>query len=370
MSQLFSPIRLRSLELPNRIVVSPMCQYSALDGRAQTWHTIHYGQLAISGAGMLLVEATAVEPAGRITHGCLGIYDDDCEEAMGWLLSAVREVSPIRIGIQIGHAGRKGSSGRPWEGGQLIAPDAGGWHTGGPSAVPHLEHETAPREFTREDLQALKACFVDAVERANRLGFESVEVHSAHGYLLHQFLSPISNRRDDEYGGSLENRMRFPLEVFAAMRAAWPAQKPIGVRASCTDWVEGGWDLASTVEYAKRLEKLGADWLDASSGGASPKQKITAGPGYQVPFAEALRKELKMPVMAVGMITEPQQAEGIVASGKADMVALGRAMLGDPRWPWRAAAALGASVHAPRQYWRAPPSGSRTAFGATTFGAR
>jgi len=331
---------------------------------------VHLGQLALSGAGMLIVEATAVEPIGRITPGCLGLYDDDCEEALGWVVDAVREVSPIRLGIQIGHAGRKASSGRPWEGGQLIPADAGGWQPVGPSAIPHLESEAPPRELTGEDLETLKARFVDAVERANRLGFEAIEVHAAHGYLLHEFLSPIANQRADEYGGSPENRMRYPLEVFAAMRAAWPAHKPMGIRVSSTDWVDGGWDLESTVEFARRVETIGADWIDASSGGVSPKQKITLGPGYQVPFAEAIRKAVKIPVVAVGLITEPQQAEEIVASGKADMVALARGMLFDPRWPWRAAAELGASVEAPRQYWRSQPSTQKALFGKTTFGAR
>ncbi len=369
-SQLFSPIRLRSLELSNRIVVSPMCQYSAIDGRATSWHTVHLGQLAISGAGLLIIEATAVEAIGRITPGCLGLFDDATEEALGWVVDTLREVSPIRIGIQLGHAGRKASSGRPWEGGQLIPVGAGGWQPVAPSAIPQLETEAPPRELTAEDLVELKARFVDSVERANRLGIEAIEVHAAHGYLLHEFLSPLSNQRSDEYGGSLENRMRYPLEVFAAMRAAWPAHKPMGIRISCSDWVEGGWDLASSIEFARRVETIGADWLDASSGGASPKQKITLGPGYQVPFAEAIRKEVKMPVIAVGLITEPQQAEDIVASGQADMVALARGLLYDPRWPWHAAAALGASVDAPRQYWRSQPSTHKTLFGKTSFGAR
>jgi NADPH2 dehydrogenase len=370
MPALFSPIRLRSLELANRIVVSPMCQYSAVDGRAQPWHTVHLGQLAVGGAGMLVVEATAVEPIGRITPGCLGLWDDATEQALGRTVEAVRAVSPIPLCLQIAHAGRKASSGRPWDGGQLIPADAGGWQPAGPSAVPQLEHEPAPRELTHDDLRALRARFVDTVERANRLGFDAIEVHAAHGYLLHQFLSPLSNHRADEYGGSLENRMRYPLEVFAAARAAWPAHKPMGVRVSSTDWVDGGWDVPGTIAVAKRLEQLGADWIDASSGGASPKQKIALGPGYQVPFAEAIRQEVKIPVMAVGLITEPRQADDIVASGKADLVALGRAMLWDPRWPWRAAAELGASVEAPRQYWRSQPSTQKALFGRTTFGMR
>jgi 2,4-dienoyl-CoA reductase-like NADH-dependent reductase (Old Yellow Enzyme family) len=369
-SHLFSPIRLRSLELANRIVVSPMCQYSAIDGRATNWHTIHLGQLALSGAGLLVVEATTVEPIGRITPGCLGLYDDASEEALGWAIDAVREVSPMPIAIQIGHAGRKASSGRPWEGGQLIRAGAGGWQPVGPSAIPHLETEPAPRELDADDLKALLARFVDTVERANRLGFDAIEMHAAHGYLLHQFLSPLSNQRNDEYGGSAENRMRYPLEVFAAMRAAWPAHKPMGIRVSCTDWVEGGWDVADTVEFARRAQAIGADWIDASSGGVSPRQRIALGPGYQAPFAEAIRREVKIPVIAVGLITEPRQAEEIVASGKADMVALGRGLLYDPRWPWHAAAELGAIVEAPRQYWRSQPPAQKTLFGKTSFGAR
>ncbi len=369
-SRLFSPIRLRSLELPNRIVVSPMCQYSAVDGRATSWHTVHLGQLAISGAGLLVIEATAVEPIGRITPGCLGLFDDATEEALGWVLESVREVSPIRIGIQVGHAGRKGSSGRPWEGGQLIPAAAGGWQPVAPSPFAHLEHEAPPRELSADDLQALRARFVDTVERANRLGLDAMEMHAAHGYLFHEFLSPLANRREDAYGGSLENRMRFPLEVFADMRSAWPAHKPLGVRVSSTDWVDGGWDIADTIAFAKRLEALGADWIDASSGGVSPKQKIAIGPGYQVHFAEAIRKEVKIPVIAVGMITEARQAEEILASGQADMVALARALLYDPRWPWHAAAELGASVEAPRQYWRSQPSTHKELFGKTTFGMR
>ncbi len=369
-SQLFTPIRLRSLELPNRIVVSPMCQYSAVDGTATEWHTAHLGQLALSGAGLLCVEATAVEPIGRIGPGCLGLYDDACESALAAVVRTLRAVSTMPLAIQLAHAGRKGSSARPWEGGQQIGADAGGWEAVAPSAVPHLEHERPPRALAPADLAALTARFVEATRRANRLGFDALELHCAHGYLLHEFLTPLANFREDGWGGSLENRMRYPLEVFAAVRAAWPAQKPLGVRVSATDWVDGGWDLASTLEFARRLRALGIDWIDASSGGASPRQKIVLGPGYQVSFAEAIRREVDLPVIAVGMITEAQQAEDIVASGKADMVALARGLLYDPRWPWHAAAALGASVQAPRQYWRSQPSGHRSLFGATTFGMR
>ena len=370
MTHLFSPFRLRSLQLANRIVVSPMCQYSAVQGRAQPWHLAHLGQLALGGAGLLTIEATGVEPAGRITHGCLGLWDDETEAALSWLVDSLRELGPAPIAIQLAHAGRKASSARPWEGGQLLPPGAGGWRPVAPSAVPHLEGETPPHALALHELEELKRRFVDATERAARLGIDAVELHSAHGYLLHQFLSPLANHRTDDYGGSLENRMRFPLEVFAAMRAAWPAHRPMGVRVSATDWVDGGWDPAGTLAYAKRLEQLGADWIDVSSGGVSPKQRIALGPGYQVPFAEALRKELRMPVMAVGMITEPAQAEEILAAGRADLVALGRGLLWNPRWPWHAAAALGASVEAPRQYWRAAPVAYKELFGKTVSGAR
>ena len=383
--RLFTPLRLRGLELANRIVISPMCQYSALEGCANDWHKVHLGQLALGGAGLLIIEATAVEPIGRITAGCLGLYDDATEQAMAALLATLRSLSnlhspeperaairqaPMPIGLQVAHAGRKASSARPWEGGQLVTPVDGGWTTVGPSAVPHLESEAAPRELSLEDLAALKARFVDTTHRAARLGIDAIEVHAAHGYLLHQFLSPISNRRTDRYGGSAENRMRFPLEVFEAMRAAWPADRPMGLRVSATDWVEGGWDPEQSVALARALKAMGCDWIDASSGGVSPKQQIPVGPGYQVHLAERIRQAVDIPVMAVGMITEPEQAEAILAEGKADLVALARGMLYDPRWAWHAAARLGASVQAPPQYWRSNPREYPTVFGKTKIGMR
>jgi len=375
MSHLFAPLPLRSLTLPNRIVVSPMCQYSAVEGRAQPWHTVHLGRLALSGAGLVLIEATGVEPAGRISPGCLGLYDDATEEALAGVLHTVRSVGGAAIGIQLGHAGRKASTARPWEGGAQIPAAAGGWTTVAPSAVPMNEGEAAPHALGHDELQALKARFVDAVLRADRLGLDAIEVHAAHGYLLHQFLSPIANCREDEYGGSPENRMRWPLEVIAAMRAAWPAHKPLGVRLSATDWLvhlpaAERFDLPDAIEFARRCAALGVDWIDASSGGISPLQKVKAGPGYQVPFAEAIRRETKLPVIAVGLITEPQQAEEIVASGKADMVALARGILYDPHWPWHAAAALGASVEAPRQYLRSQPREHPHLFGPGPSGQR
>ena len=370
MSQLFSPLRLRNLVLRNRIVISPMCQYSAEDGRATAWHTIHLGHLALSGAGMLITEATAVEPEGRITPADLGLYDDATEAALKPVLAAMRKYSKIPVVTQLAHAGRKASSALPWHGGQQLPPDKGGWIAHAPSALPQKDGETPPAALDRAGLARIKNAFVASAKRAARLGFDGIEIHSAHGYLLHEFLSPISNRRSDEYGGSLENRMRFPLEVFDAVRAAFPEGKPVGVRVSASDWVEGGWDIRQTIAYTKELRKRGADWLDASSGGVSPQQQIKLGPSYQVPFAEAVKKETGIVTMAVGLVTDPKQAEEIVASGKADLVAIARAALYDPRWPWHAAAALGASVDAPPQYWRSPPHEQKDLFGEIVNGGR
>jgi 2,4-dienoyl-CoA reductase-like NADH-dependent reductase (Old Yellow Enzyme family) len=369
-SPLFTPISFRSLELPNRIMISPMCQYSAVEGSATDWHLIHLGHLALGGAGLLCVEATAVEAAGRITPGCLGLYSDENERALERVVRAVRGASPIKLAIQIGHAGRKASSAVPWRGGQLIPLAEGGWRPVAPSALPQLPDEPPPEALDRAGLARLKAAFVASTQRAARLGFDALELHAAHGYLLHEFLSSLSNRREDEYGGALENRMRFPLEVFDAVRAAWPADKPLGVRVSATDWVEGGWEIEQCVAFARELARRGCDWIDSSSGGVSPQQKIPLGPGYQVPFAKRIRAETGVRTIAVGLITEPKQAEAIIASGEADMVALARAMLYDPRWAWHAAAALGASAHSPEQYWRCPPREAGRVFGDTKIGMR
>ena len=370
MSSLFSPIELRGLKLPNRITVSPMCQYSAENGSATDWHFTHINSLALSGAAMFCIEATHVEDIGRITPGCLGLYSDANEAALKPILASVRKHSKAAVAMQLAHAGRKASSARPWDGGQLIPPDKGGWQTQAPSAVPHKEGEAAPLALDDAGLARIRDAFVASARRAERLGIDAIEVHGAHGYLMHQFLSPISNKRTDKYGGSLENRMRYPLEVFDAVRAAFPDKKPVGIRVSATDWVEGGWDLPQTIEFAKELKKRGVDWIDVSSGGVSPLQKIPLGPGYQVPLAQGVKQATGVTTMAVGLITEPKQAEDIVASGKADMVALARGMLYDPRWGWHAAAELGGEVTAPPQYWRSQPSTQKALFGTTTFGAR
>src|SRR6202790_5291885 len=340
MSALFSPIRLRDLALPNRIMVAPMCQYSADDGEANDWHFTHINSLALSGAAMFCIEATHVEAIGRITPGCLGLWNDATEAALKPILASVRKHSRIAVAMQLAHAGRKGSSHTPWDGGQLIPPAEGGWQPVGPSAIPHKQGEAAPLALDTAGLARIRDAFVSATKRAERLGIDAIELHGAHGYLLHQFLSPISNKRTDAYGGSLQNRLRYPLEVYDAVRAAFPERKPIGVKVSATDWVEGGWDLAQTIEFAGELKKRGVDWIDASSGGVSPLQKIPLGPGYQVPFAQSIKEATGVTTMAVGLITEAKQAEDIVASGKADMVALARACRRRPRRPGRCPAAI------------------------------
>lgn len=369
-SPLFSPIHFRDLALPNRIMISPMCQYSAIEGSATDWHLVHLGHLALGGAGLLCIEATAVEPNGRITPHCLGLYSDDNERALKRAVDIVRAISPIKLAIQIGHAGRKSSSEVPWRGGQLIPPDGGGWNPCAPSALPHLSHEPPPHALDAAGIERVKTAFIETTKRAKRLGIDAMEIHCAHGYLLHEFLSPISNRRDDHYGGSLENRMRLPLEIFEAVRAGWPAGKPLGVRVSATDWVEGGWEIGQCLEFAQALAARGCDWIDCSSGGVSPDQKIPLGPGYQVRFARRIREETGVPTIAVGLITDPLQAHAIIADGEADMVALARAMLYDPRWAWHAASALGDTAHAPQPYWRCPPQGAGRIFGDTPIGMR
>jgi 2,4-dienoyl-CoA reductase-like NADH-dependent reductase (Old Yellow Enzyme family) len=381
MSTLFSPVRLGELELANRIAIAPMCQYSADDGCAADWHLIHLGQLALSGAGLLIVEATAVEPVGRITTRDLGLWSDANEAALDRVLGALRRHSPMPLGIQLAHAGRKASSRVPWDGGAQLPADAGGWTCVAPSALAHGDDEAAPEALDCAGMRRIRERFVDAARRAVRLGFDLIELHAAHGYLLHQFLSPLANRRDDAYGGAVEARMRYPLEVFDAVRAAVPANVPVGVRLSASDWVDGGWDLAQCVELCRQLQARGCAYVHVSSGGVSPRQRIAAAPGYQVGFAATIRQALRdaaagdaapapMQVIAVGLITEAEQAEAIVAEGRADLVALARGMLYDPRWPWHAAAQLGAQVVAPAQYWRCQPAAHPGLFGATRSGQR
>ncbi len=371
MPALFQPFKIGQLELDNRIVIAPMCQYSAQDGNAVDWHLIHLGHLALSGAALLIIEATAVVEEGRITAGDLGLYSDANEAALAKVIAAIRANSPIKVGIQLAHAGRKASSQAPWDGGQQIALGSpGAWQAVAPSALPHLPDEQAPTALDAAGLDRVRQGFVDAARRAARLGIEAIELHAAHGYLLHEFLSPIANQRTDEYGGSLENRLRFPLEVFDAVRAAFPVDRPVWVRLSATDWVDGGWDLDSSVAFAQALKARGCAAIHVSTGGVSAQQKIPLEAGYQVPHAMRIKAEVGLPTIAVGLITEPAQAEAIVASGAADAVGLARAMLYDPRWPWHAAAALGAKVNAPRQYWRSQPREYKDLFEGAKIGGR
>jgi len=371
MSALFQPLRLGGLELPNRITIAPMCQYSATEGCATDWHMIHLGGLALSGAGLLILEATAVSPEGRISPGDLGLYSDANEAALARVLAAIRAHSPIPLAVQLSHAGRKASSRAPWEGGTQIPPDApAGWPTLAPSAMPHAEGEAPPEALDPEGLAKIRDDFVAAARRAARLGLDGIEIHAAHGYLLHQFLSPLANRRQDAYGGAPENRMRFPLEVFEAVRAVFPAERPVWVRVSATDWVEGGWDIEETVAFARALGERGCAAIHVSTGGVSPRQSIPLSPGYQVPFAARVKAETGLPTIAVGLITEPEQAEAILADGKADAVSLARAVLYDPRWPWHAAAKLGAQATAPKQYWRSQPREYKDLFSGAAHGQR
>ncbi len=363
MAKLFEPITIGNLTLDNRIVIAPMCQYSAENGRMTDWHTIHLGNLAQSGAGILTIEASAVSPEGRISYADVGLWDDATEQAMGQVLESVRRWSDMPIAIQLAHAGRKASTAKPWDGGAQIAPDhENGWQTVSASDLPFLPDENPPEALDREGLARIRDAFADAGRRAARLGIDAVQIHGAHGYLLHQFLSPLSNKREDEYGGSLENRMRFPLEVYDAVRAAFPADKPVTMRVSGTDWVEGGWDVEQSIAFAKALEARGCAAYHVSSGGLDAAQTIPVGPNYQVPLARKVKDAVSMPVIAVGLITEPEQAEAIIATGEADMIALARTVLYDPRWPWHAAAALGAKVKAAPQFLRSQPRAYKDLF--------
>ena len=356
---LFRPIRIRNLNLPNRIVIAPMCQYSAEDGCMNDWHLIHLGQLSLSGAALLTIEATAVLPEGRITYADVGLWNDETEAAIARTLKSIRRWSNMPIAIQLNHAGRKASTEVPWKSGVPFVPFTPdhplGWQTVAPSAIPFAENQVAPVALDRDGLRRVRDAFAASAARVAKLGIDLIQLHVAHGYLMHQFLSPLSNRRDDEYGGSLENRMRFPLEIFDAVRAAFPAEKPISVRVSATDWVGNGWDVEQTIVFAKKLDERGCDAIHVSSGGLHPAQNIPVGPSYQVPLARAIKSTVRMPVIAVGMISGFEQAEAIVAIGDADMIALARTILYDPHWPWHAAAELGGHVRVPKQYLRSLP---------------
>ena len=354
-SMLFTPLALGPVELANRVTIAPMCQYSAVDGSMNDWHLQHLGSLALSGAAMLVIEATGVTPEGRITHGCTGLYSDANEAAMKRVVDFIRSVSPILVGVQIGHAGRKASAQRPWDGRGPLGPADQPWQTVAPSAVALASGWHTPDALDRAGMAHLIDAFVASAKRAGRIGLDLVELHSTHGYLLSEFLSPLSNRRDDEYGGTLENRMRFPLEVVRAVRAAWPRDKVLGAKISGSDFAEGGWTPEDAVVYARELKRVGLDYVTVSGGGVVLDAKVPTGPSYQVPFAERVKRESGIAAGAVGLITEARQAEEIVASGKADFISLARAMLFDPRWPWHAAAALEADVKYPPQYDRVHP---------------
>jgi len=349
---LFRPIAFRSVTARNRIMVSPMCQYSATNGVPDEWHFQNLASRAVGGAGIVFAEATNVEPRGRITHHCTGLWNDEQRDAFARIARFVRAQGAV-AGIQLAHGGRKSSCTRPWEGGKPLTAEQGGWETVAPSAISFSERHPVPRELDEEAIAGLVALFAASARRARAAGFDVIELHAAHGYLMHEFLSPLSNRRSDRYGGSFENRIRFLLEVVDSVRSEWPEDKPLFVRISCSDWVEGGWDLESSVKLAQILKSGGqVDLIDSSSGGLSPQQKIPLHPGYQVPFAAAIRSRAGIATGAVGLISSPEMAEQIVASGQADLVVMARAFLNDPYWPRHAAKALKAKIPWPPQYER------------------
>lgn len=373
MSLLFSTYHLSApdggLELPNRMMVAPMCQYSSKNGLACDWHLAHWTSLFNSGAGSVILEASAVTPEGRITPYCLGLWDDDTEKAFTDILARAKNQSPhVVIGIQLSHAGRKASSEAPWKGGQLIDLENGGWDTLAPSAIAQLPSERAPIALDKAGLLRIKNAFVDSAKRAQRAGVDFLEIHAAHGYLLHQFLSPLSNQRTDEYGGSAENRMRFPLEVFEAVRQVY--QGVLGIRVSATDWVEDAWSPEETTKFSERLKAFGVSYVHVSSGGLAHNQKIPIGPSYQVPFAKMIKEKTGLTTIAVGLITEAEQAEAILQAGEADLIAFARAFLYKPRWGWEAAAKLGGQVEASPQYWRCLPREAGNIFQELKIGMR
>jgi 2,4-dienoyl-CoA reductase-like NADH-dependent reductase (Old Yellow Enzyme family) len=373
MSLLFSEYQLPSpqgpLNLANRIVIAPMCQYSADQGKATDWHLAQWTSYLNSGAGLVMLEATAVTEEGRITPGCLGLWNDATAEALQDKLDRARKLAPhVPVAIQIGHAGRKASSASPWQGGQLLDAAHAGWQAVAPSALPHLATEIPPTELDAAGLENIQNAFVKSAERAHAMGIDMVELHAAHGYLLHQFLSPISNKRTDAYGGNFENRTRFVREVFSAVRAKFNGV--LGIRISATDWVEGGWNPEETADLSVRLKDAGANFVHISSGGVAAQQKIALGPEYQVPFAKTVKEKSGLPTIAVGLITQAQQAEAILQRGDANLIAFARAFLYNPRWAWQAAAELGGVVQASEQYWRCLPREAQAVFGNVKVGMR
>lgn len=353
---LFSPFELRGLKLKNRLVVSPMCQYISDNGSANDWHLMHYGSLSIGGFGLVMTEATNVNAAGKITHKCATLCTDENETALKRVVDFSRKFGVAAQGLQLAHAGRKGSTQPPALGGQPLKPEEGAWETVAPSALPYAPGWHTPHALTTAEIQGLQEDFANSVRRADRVGYDLVEMHAGHGYLVHQFLSPLSNHRTDGYGGSLVSRMRFALETFEAMRAAWPDSKPMGVRVSATDWVSGGWTPEETVVFARELKKLGCDYVDVSSGALDPAQQVPFAPGYHVPISQKVRSEASVTTMTVGLITDYHLAEEVVASGKADFVRLGRGAMWDPRWPWHAAEVLGAEASYPPRSTPCHPS--------------
>lgn len=354
-AKLFSPYQLRDVSLPNRIVVPPMCQYMAIDGVPTDWHLVHLGQLAQSSPGLIIAEATGVSHEARITPHCTGLYSDESEKAFARIGDFIRSVGESKFGIQLVHAGRKGSTAAPWDGGGQVL-DENGWPSVAPSAVPYLPNWQAPAELGLDDIAKIKNDFAEATKRADRAGMDLIEIHAAHGYLLHQFFSPITNKRTDSYGGSLENRIRLTLEIFKVVRNAFPANKPVIVRISATDWIEGGWDIESSIVLSRELKALGCDMINVSTGGLDQSQKIPSGPGYQVEFSEKIRTQAQIPTIAVGQITNGLQAETILQTHQADLIGVARAMLWDPRWSWRAAVELGIEVNLPAPYARCNPA--------------
>jgi 2,4-dienoyl-CoA reductase-like NADH-dependent reductase (Old Yellow Enzyme family) len=359
MAHLFNPLSIRDLKFANRVFVSPMCEYSSNDGYANDWHFVHLGSRAVGGAGLVLTEATAVLPEGRISPQDLGIWSDEHIERLARIVSFIHDQGSV-AGMQLAHAGRKASTHRPWEGSGAIPESEGGWKkVVAPSALRFADHYPMPQALTHEGIQEVIAAFAQAARRACDAGFRVIEIHAAHGYLIHEFLSPLSNQREDTYGGSFENRTRLIREIVAAVRSSWPEQAPLFVRISATDWVHGGWDVRQSIELARTLKELGVDVIDCSSGGSVPHAKIPVGPGYQTPFAEEIRRETGIMTGAVGMITSPIQAEQIIGTGQADAVILAREFLRDPYWPLRAARELGQLISWPAQYLRAAPENAQ-----------